>query len=97
MNGKLLNFNISFDPEGGAMYIKVSGNKVHRTIELENETIIDVDLRGNLVGIEYLNPCKIDVRLEQIFQVFKAPQLQGLNPAKLESAFKGLAEAAPCR
>jgi uncharacterized protein YuzE len=96
MNGKNVNFNISFDPEAGALYIKVSPNKIMRSIELQNEVIVDVDAKGDMVGIEYLNPCKINVRLEQIIKVFNAPQLRYLNPAKLESSFRELAEAVPC-
>ena len=97
MNGKMINFNISFDPEAGAMYIKFSLTKVAKTIELKEEVFIDVDAKGNLIGIEFLNPCKADFRLKEITKVFKAPQLKSFDPKKLEEAIELMGEAAPAR
>ncbi len=97
MNGKIVSFNISFDPEAGAMYIQVSPNKVAKTIELENDILVDVDSKGKMRGMEFLNPSKIDINIQQIIKVFKAPQLDRFKPKKLQKAFETLAEAAPSR
>lgn len=95
MNGKIINFNISFDPEAGAMYIRFSPHKVARTIELKDEVFVDVDTKDNLIGIELLNPIKMGITLQEIIQVYKVPQLIAFDPDRLTEAFKAIAKAAP--
>ena len=95
MNGKSINFNISFDPVAGAMYIRLSNNKIMETIELEDEVVVDIDAQRKLVGMEFLNPSKINVQLKQIVKVFNSPVLTFFKPNKLQKAFESLAEAVP--
>lgn len=47
---------ITYDPEADAMYIYLDENaEVFETKEINEDTIIDYDKRGNIVGIEILS------------------------------------------
>ncbi len=45
---------ITYDPEADAMYIKLREGKVHKTHEVDKNTILDYDEEGNVIGIEIL-------------------------------------------
>ena len=79
------------------MYLKVSPNKVHKTVEIEPETFVDVDNHGKLVGIEFLNPCNIDIGIDEIVKVFKSPQLDELKYGKLTQAIQAIGNAVASR
>jgi len=45
---------ITFDKQAGAMYIYLKKKKVFETKEITDDTIIDLDKDGNVIGIEIL-------------------------------------------
>ena len=45
---------ISYDEEADAMYILLRKKKVHQTREVDENTMIDYDKEGNIIGIELL-------------------------------------------
>lgn len=44
----------TYDKEADAMYIRVKRGKVHKTREISDAIIVDVDKRGHVLGIEVL-------------------------------------------
>lgn len=46
---------VNYDIMADAVYINVSGAKVARTVKSEDRFLVDVDARGNVVGIEILD------------------------------------------
>lgn len=46
--------NIKYDPEADALYIKLTGAKVDHTKEIDENTIIDYDKEGRVIGVELL-------------------------------------------
>lgn len=47
-----------YDYEADALYIRVSGGMVDRTISIETGTLVDVDTHGEVVGIEVIRPAR---------------------------------------
>ena len=45
---------ITFDKEADAMYIYLQSKKVFRTKQITDDTIVDLDKKGNVIGIELL-------------------------------------------
>lgn len=45
---------ITFDKEADAMYIYLKKKKVFKTKEITDDTIVDLDKNGNVIGIELL-------------------------------------------
>jgi len=45
---------ITYDPDADAMYIKLKDDKVSKTKEVDENTILDYDQKGNVIGIEIL-------------------------------------------
>ncbi len=43
-----------YDPDADAMYIRVKNGKSHVSKEIDENTIIDLDENGDLIGIELL-------------------------------------------
>ena len=64
---------ISFDPLAKVMYIALEEGKVKRTIEFAPETFIDLDDKGNLIGIELLNPGTLMLR--KLAKKYHRPEL----------------------
>jgi uncharacterized protein YuzE len=50
--------NITFDRKADAMYIFLRDKKVFRSEDITNDTIIDYDRDGNVIGIELLSASK---------------------------------------
>ena len=44
-----------YDKEADAVYIELKNGKVHHTIEVRSNILIDVDKDGSVIGIEILN------------------------------------------
>lgn len=57
---------IEYDSFAKALYIRLQEKKVGRTIEVNEDLNLDLDEKGNLVGIEILNPQ--DYPLEKILK-----------------------------
>ncbi|MBI2045728.1 DUF2283 domain-containing protein [Candidatus Pacearchaeota archaeon] len=49
---------ITFDKEADAVYIEISGEDFFNNRKIDNETIIDLDKNGKIIGIELLNVSK---------------------------------------
>ena len=45
---------ITYDKEASALYIKLTNKKIKGTIPLNETTIIDIDKKGIVVGIEII-------------------------------------------
>ena len=45
---------VTYDKEADAMYIRVKKGKVHRTKEVTDTCILDLDKKGTLLGVELL-------------------------------------------
>ncbi len=69
---------VDFDPEAGAAYIRFSNNKVERTIERAADEIIvtvDLDRRGNVVGIEAIGCSEIVIQKIMMKAQVTAPKV----------------------
>jgi len=62
----LLEYKISYDPEADALYIRVKEDEISNTIELRENIIIDLNPKGELIGIEILNFTKTSINLNEI-------------------------------
>ena len=57
--------SVEFDTEVNAMYIHLKKGKVDRSEPLADNVIVDVNKKGEAIGIEILLP-KYDVRVSEI-------------------------------
>jgi len=48
--------NVSYDSLANALYIQIRDDFVSNTEQISDNTILDYDKDGNIVGIEILNP-----------------------------------------
>ncbi len=74
---------MEFAPQGSAVYLRLSGEKAVRTIEIEDGAQADYDADGSLVGLEILgleDPAFVDVldRLKTRF-LAEAPALGSIQ------------------
>lgn len=78
---------ISIDPQFGCLYLQFSGNRVAKTIEHTDFINIDLDKKGELVGIEFVGVKKIRRGLKHIFlelaRVYNRPELKQV-PSELK-------------
>ncbi len=49
---------ITFDKEADALYIEFSSGEFDSNKKIDDDTIIDLDKKGNILGIELLNVSK---------------------------------------
>ena len=56
--------SVEFDSEVNAMYIHLKKGKVDRSEALADNVIVDVDKKGEAIGIEILLP-KHDIRVSE--------------------------------
>ena len=78
---------ISFDTMAKAVYIEVDKNKVSRTKEFAPGVFLDLDYKGNLVGVEMLSPGRL--YFKKIAKKFHVPELTKVRPGVLEKAYAG--------
>lgn len=72
---------VTYDNVAKAAYIELKIAKVASTIEFAPETLIDLDRRGNLIGVELLHPNQSALR--KIAKKFKHPELSKVHARKL--------------
>lgn len=48
-----------YDKQANAVYLKITNEKVVKTIEIDKNTMLDLDENENAVGIEILNASRI--------------------------------------
>ena len=65
---------ITFDKKADAVYIYFKEQKVANTKELDNDTFVDYDREGRVVGIELLNASK-RIPVGKLSKVIKVEQL----------------------
>jgi uncharacterized protein YuzE len=46
---------IDHDPQADSAYIKINGGKVEESLEVNEGLIIDINQKGQLIGVEILN------------------------------------------
>ncbi|MBI3615428.1 MAG: DUF2283 domain-containing protein [Candidatus Omnitrophica bacterium] len=80
---------IAYDIQAKAAYIKLSDDRVAKTIEYADFINLDLDDKGQLVGIELLwvRPRQVAVqihrKLNQLAREYHMPELRRLHPEKL--------------
>lgn len=47
--------NINYDKVADAIYMTLRKGKVSRTVEMEDRLVVDLDKKGNILGIELLD------------------------------------------
>lgn len=58
--------SVSFDKESGAMYVRLSKEKIVKTIPLGKDSFIDVNKSGKMIGIEILLPKTLPKEVNEI-------------------------------
>jgi len=76
---------ISFDPLAKAVYIALGKGKAKRTIEFAPEAFIDLDSKGNLMGIELLHPGSLLLR--KIATKYHRPELRRIRTRPLQKVY----------
>lgn len=80
---------ITYDPQAKASYISLSDESVARTVEYADFINLDLNKKGDLIGIEllWMRPRKVTVqihqKLEQLAREYHMPELRRLHPEKL--------------
>ena len=78
---------ISIDPQGGCLYLQFSGEKVTKTLEHTDFINLDLDKKGQLVGIEFVGVKKVKQGLKHIFvelaKIYHRPELRNV-PSELK-------------
>ena len=59
---------VSYDRVADALYIRLREGKVSDSIELNEGLIVDLDERGEIVGLEIINFSKSEVDLDKIIR-----------------------------
>ena len=66
---------ITYDPDADAMYIYLKEGKSFKTKEVDDNTILDYDKEGNVIGIEILF---VKERMPQLLKEFKVENLMSV-------------------
>jgi uncharacterized protein YuzE len=74
---------ISYDDKAKAMYVALLHDKVAKTVEFSSETFLDLSSSGELIGVEMLQPNRMDLR--KIAKKYRQPELSRI-PQKLLKA-----------
>ena len=76
---------ISYDNDAKAMYITLLAEaKVAKTVEFNAETYVDLTKKGELIGVEMLNPNRSDLR--RLAKKYHHPELSRIYPKKFLQA-----------
>lgn len=69
--------SIQMDKDDGevlAVYFTIGTNKVHKTVEVaEGECYVDLDRRGNPVGVEMLVPSQLHINANRVAKEYNLP------------------------
>jgi len=78
---------INIDPQFGCLYLQFSNQKISKTVEHTDFINIDLDKKGQLVGIEFVGVKKFKAGLKACFielaKIYNRPELKGI-PAELK-------------
>jgi len=73
------------------IYIRLREGVGHHSIEVDDhgDMVLNLDKDDNLLGIELLTPIPMEAadQLMKIARQYNAPELESVNPMKLEEAF----------
>ena len=72
---------VSFDTKAQVFYLKLKDTKVVRTKEFAEEVFLDFDYKGDLVGVEMLNPGTMV--LKKIARKFHRLELSHIHTAPI--------------
>ena len=84
---------ISYDPHAKAGYISLSGKAIAKTLEFGDSLYLDLDRKGQPVGVEVLLVPDRKVNrqlrfsLSQLAREYHMPELRRLHPEKLAEIF----------
>lgn len=85
------NLLISYDPDADAAYIRIRSGKVARTKEEVPDSInLDLNSRGQLLGIEIFRPAQVKVQyrvFQRLANRFHLPVLKHLHPELLPKVY----------
>jgi uncharacterized protein YuzE len=85
------NIMVEYDPEAHAAYIRVKEGKVAKTKEEARFITLDLDSRGNLIGIEVINPKQISIQgrraLNHVADEFDLPALKKIRPEAIPQVY----------
>lgn len=80
---------VAYDSQAKASYIALNDEPVAKTLEYADFINLDLNKRGDLIGIEllWMRPRKVTVqihqKLEQLAREYHMPELRRLHPEKL--------------
>ena len=78
---------ITIDPQYGCLYVQFSGEQIVKTVEHSPAVNIDLDKKGDIVGIEFVGVKKAGGNFKQVFvelaKVYNRPELKKI-PAELK-------------
>lgn len=75
------NLTIEWDAEAKAAYVHISKHRVARTLEINSNMNVDLDVRGRLVGIEWIAPARVSStifsqKINLIARKYKTPKVK---------------------
>jgi uncharacterized protein YuzE len=76
-------FQLTFDQKARAAYLKFSSAPVAETIEAANGLLVDLDHRGELVGVEILTAGTLRLLLQTTPEL-RAHHVPALEPSQVE-------------
>jgi uncharacterized protein YuzE len=77
---------IEYDSDQQVVYIKIREGKIAKTIEYKDELFLDLDKRGELLGVEMLN-MKDSKYLPEISKKFASPEFQKVHTKYLRQVY----------
>ncbi|MBI4342770.1 MAG: DUF2283 domain-containing protein [Candidatus Omnitrophica bacterium] len=79
---------VTYDTLAEAFYFQLKPKaKIAKTVELNPNTLVDLDENNDLVGVELLHPSPTNLR--RVAQQFHRPELSKVDTEKLQEAFCG--------
>ena len=76
---------VSYDSVAEAAYIKLGQkSRVARTVRVSDDILVDLDRRGQVIGVELLHPRSANLR--NLASRFHCPELSKIHPRKLQEA-----------
>ena len=76
--------NVRIDPVADVLYIKIRDSEIVQTKEDKEGILVDLDKRGNLVGISVIHPKKVVIERRTVFKriakQFHVPTVNNIRP-----------------
>lgn len=87
---KILNDDliVSYDPVASAVYVRVKSGRVSKTKKEAPGVFVDLDSKGHLLGVEFLDPKHIQISIvHRIARQFNLPGLKHINPRAIPAVY----------